>query len=402
MLTSIYPSPGVEEINSTKVCHYYAREWVKLGYNVKVIFNYPIYTRLLYVFSSIFKYYLASKYSSFVAVKRYTRDYRYIVEGVQVNRLPIYKPLPKRRYPARSIKKQIKKILYLNSSESFTPDIIVGHFHHPSLEIVSELADYYNAISCVIIHGESKNIRLYNPKTYNALISNINVWGYRSIAIKNDFENEYGTPTKSFICYSGIPKNFILRDSKRIIQERGRRFLYVGALIARKFPEEILYAISYTLSKEKYSLTIVGVGDQLNKLKSVTKRLEMENIVHFKGSLSRDEVLREMDNSDCFIMISKNETFGLVYLEAMGRGCITIASKNEGMDGIIIDGFNGFLCKAGDSQELGEIIKHIEALTYKERLDLSKRAIETVKNMTDEKVALCILSNQVGQVDVIS
>ena len=53
-----------------------------------------------------------------------------------------------------------------------------------------------------------------------------------------------------------------------------------------------------------------------------------------------------------------------------------------------IDGFNGFLCKAGDSQELGEIIKHIEALTYKERLDLSKRAIETVKNMTDEKVAL--------------
>ena len=41
-------------------------------------------------------------------------------------------------------------------------------------------------------------------------------------------------------------------------------------------------------------------------------------------------------------MISKNEAFGLVYLEAMLAGCI-VASRN-GIDGIIIDGYNGFLC----------------------------------------------------------
>ncbi len=36
-------------------------------------------------------------------------------------------------------------------------------------------------------------------------------------------------------------------------------------------------------------------------------------------------------------MISKNETCGLVYIEAMAVGCIMIASKNEGFDGIIND-----------------------------------------------------------------
>ena len=59
-------------------------------------------------------------------------------------------------------------------------------------------------------------------------------------------------------------------------------------------------------------------------------------------------------------MISKEETFGLVYLEAMSMGCITIASKNEGMEGIIIDGENGFLCTAGDDDELASIIPDSE------------------------------------------
>ena len=43
-----------------------------------------------------------------------------------------------------------------------------------------------------------------------------------------------------------------------------------------------------------------------------------------------------------WIMISKNETFGLVYLEAMARGCITIGSRNQGIDGVINHGVNGF------------------------------------------------------------
>lgn len=40
-------------------------------------------------------------------------------------------------------------------------------------------------------------------------------------------------------------------------------------------------------------------------------------------------------------MISRNETFGVVYLEAMAAGCITIASRNVGYDGIIVDRVNG-------------------------------------------------------------
>jgi len=34
-------------------------------------------------------------------------------------------------------------------------------------------------------------------------------------------------------------------------------------------------------------------------------------------------------------MVSAPETFGLVYLEAMAKGCIVIGTKNWGIDGIV-------------------------------------------------------------------
>ena len=86
-------------------------------------------------------------------------------------------------------------------------------------------------------------------------------------------------------------------------------------------------------------------------------------------------------------MISKDEAFGLVYLEAMGAGCIVIAAKNEGFDGIIEHGVNGFLCTAGDSDELTKLISHINQLSVQELNLISNNAINTAHLLTDDIVA---------------
>ena len=49
-----------------------------------------------------------------------------------------------------------------------------------------------------------------------------------------------------------------------------------------------------------------------------------------------------MEESDVFAMVSSPETFGLVYIEAMAKGCVTIGSKGEGIDGVIVNNENGF------------------------------------------------------------
>ena len=97
------------------------------------------------------------------------------------------------------------------------------------------------------------------------------------------------------------------------------------------------------------------------------------------------------------VMISRGEAYGLVYLEAMARGCITIASRHEGFDGVIVDGENGFLCEAGNAEELAIIIMRINAMTADERQAISDRAIETAKRLTDEKAARLYIDDVIAR-----
>jgi glycosyltransferase involved in cell wall biosynthesis len=91
-------------------------------------------------------------------------------------------------------------------------------------------------------------------------------------------------------------------------------------------------------------------------------------------------------------MVSEPEAFGLVYLEAMAKGCITIGTKGQGIDGVIIDGFNGFLCASRNVEELSSIFDKIRKMSSGQLQFISKNALETAKNMTDEKVAIKYLN----------
>ena len=121
------------------------------------------------------------------------------------------------------------------------------------------------------------------------------------------------------------------------------------------------------------------------------------NNIYLLGRIPRNEVLKLMEESDVFVMISKDETFGLVYLEAMSKGCIVIASKNEGMDGIIEHGVNGYLCQAGNEEELVEVLREIRNLSAPKRKSIAANAIETVKKMTDKIVAEDYLNCVLGK-----
>ena len=57
------------------------------------------------------------------------------------------------------------------------------------------------------------------------------------------------------------------------------------------------------------------------------------------------------------------------------------------MDGVIINGTNGFLCNAGDPFALKNIIDKINNMTNDELTDISRNAIKTAMSLTDKKVA---------------
>ena len=93
-------------------------------------------------------------------------------------------------------------------------------------------------------------------------------------------------------------------------------------------------------------------------------------------------------------MVSSFETFGLVYLEAMATGNIVIGAKGEGIEGIIKNNINGFLCTPRDKKELAQTLARIITGSSKKELEDSvTRSRETVLNYTEEKAAKNYLEN---------
>ena len=65
----------------------------------------------------------------------------------------------------------------------------------------------------------------------------------------------------------------------------------------------------------------------------------------------------------------------------------------EGIDGIIEDGKNGFLCNSGDIDELSSIIEKIKNLPLSELENISFNAKKTALQYSDKEVAINYLNN---------
>lgn len=382
MITSLYPSDGIKILNNTAVCHYFTKEWKNLGYIVRVIFCYHSYPSYYYPMLRLFDKMLANKSGVAVMCSNIKDDFDYYLDKIKVTRIPIKKNRPGGFFLQKEIERVAQEVKNILNNEEYVPDLIVGHFLHPAIDIISNLKiSFPSAKTAVAIHGKEER---YENNTQE-LLKNIDYIGYRSYPIKDVFESYYGFH-KYFMCPSGVPENYIIPQPRKF-ENVAKRFIYVGSFMKRKYPSTLVPAIAHTYGDDDFRITYVGDGNGKSLITKETKIADCVNKVFFTGRLNRDEVKNQLDQADVFIMISQLETFGLVYLEAMARGCIVVASKDEGMEGIIQHGINGFLCKAGDVSELTSIIEIIKGMSPEELNSMSEAGRQTSISMTDKIVA---------------
>jgi len=90
------------------------------------------------------------------------------------------------------------------------------------------------------------------------------------------------------------------------------------------------------------------------------------------GQISRSQALELMGQSDLLVFPSLFEGFGLVLLEAMGCGIPILASERTGAPDIIEDKREGFLVRAGCSEDIARVLWHV----LDERRELAEMGIE--------------------------
>ena len=383
LLTTMYPGPLRK---STIVCHSFVKEWQAMGYDVMVIHFRSIFPKILYWGSQLF-HKLAVRYIGNDNVEtdadKGTHVYRY--DGTLVYSIGIFKFIPHAPYMRCVLNKKLREVLTILRNNDFKPDYIIGHFYNPQLSIIHRLKEFYpEAKSALVLHEPDVDVVKRIPN-YQEELKSIDIVGGRSEAIKSDIMDKLGL-SKSFVCYSGVPEKY-LQSEGEIDFSHINRFCFVGQLLPNKQPLTIIKALVAAYPDKDFDLTLIGKGPELEKINQLCRELSIQDRVHCPGFMSRDEVQLYLAKSQVFVMVSLQEAFGLVYLEAMGKGCITIGTKRQGIDGVIRDGYNGFLANGGDVEDLTRIFKQIRNMPVEQIRSISERAKQTAADFSDRRVA---------------
>ena len=114
-----------------------------------------------------------------------------------------------------------------------------------------------------------------------------------------------------------------------------------------------------TENYKKIRLLIYGKGELKNKLEDLTKELQIEDKVIFKGYISNEDVPKALNEMDIFVVpsILDSESFGVAAVEAMACEVPVIVSDADGLKEVVVNNETGFVIPKRSSKEIANKIK---------------------------------------------
>lgn len=158
----------------------------------------------------------------------------------------------------------------------------------------------------------------------------------------------------------------------------------VTFFVANNFIErkgyQVLFEAFKTLAKDsvnrlRYRFIIAGQGPLFQKYLTESRNINLD--ICLLGWISAEQYVNYMNNADVYIHASIEEPFGIPPLDAMARKKVVIVSDGvKSTCNIIVNGCNGFLYSATDSQALVDIILEVEKC---DKRSIGEEAYNSVK-----------------------
>jgi len=166
-------------------------------------------------------------------------------------------------------------------------------------------------------------------------------------------------PQKIFVLFPALDPSFMQhpRGEAELPFPLGRHMLLtVGRLVSSE-PGKGIEAVISALPEVMKVIpdvfyVIVGGGDLQLGLEKLARKLPVRDRVIFVGSLQPDRLKAYYSRADVFVMPSRQEGFGIVFLEAMSFGKPVIGGTSGGSPEIVRDGITGFLVNPDDPETL--------------------------------------------------
>jgi teichuronic acid biosynthesis glycosyltransferase TuaC len=166
-------------------------------------------------------------------------------------------------------------------------------------------------------------------------------------------------PVNTTVLYNGVdPQMFSPPEH----EADALAVLSVGNLIPIKGHDLLLRAFAaiqnrLSVHSSALSLEIVGDGPERLRLLKLVQELGITAKVQFRGRQSRREVADAMRRATVFVLPSRYEGLGCVYLEAMSAGKPVIACQGQGIEEVIRPAVNGCLIAPDDLQGLTDTLE---------------------------------------------
>lgn len=178
-----------------------------------------------------------------------------------------------------------------------------------------------------------------------------------------------------------------LMEKKR--ENKPLRILWAGRFLKLK-RADLLIEAAKGLKKDHipFAIRIIGNGEEENKLKALVIKYGLEECISFCGFLSPEEVRKEMEAANIYVMTSNFlEGWGSVIYEGLSAGCAVVASHSCGSTPWLIQsGKNGYVFKNGDSKSLQNKLKRL--LLDRELTELCGRnAYQQMQNLWNPEIA---------------
>jgi glycosyltransferase involved in cell wall biosynthesis len=255
-------------------------------------------------------------------LRRLARENQFDVLVEDINKIPFYTPL------------------YLNLKTL----VVVPHLFATTVfqEINFVLGSY-------IFLAERPLVTVYRGLPFNVI----------SESTAHDIEQR-GVPREDIsVIHCGIDRD-TYSVATEVTKYEQPTILYLGRLKKYKSIQHLIRAFVRVRDDVPGArLMIVGDGDYLSSLKSLTASLGCSDNVEFPGFVSQKEKVKRMRRAHVAVLPSLKEGWGLTNIEANAVGTTVVAADAPGLRDSVQDGHTGLLYQYGNIEQLAEKIRSI-------------------------------------------
>ena len=183
--------------------------------------------------------------------------------------------------------------------------------------------------------------RLYTEATHIFVASDF---------VRRHLIEEYEIPAGSITVVGMGVDDFFVRNMRRELPASPtKKCLFVGYTFDLKGGPDVLKAFAIA-RKRMPELELVIVGPHH------TSEMNQDGVCYVGAVADRETLLNHYRSADLFLLPSRCDSFGFVFLEAMTQGLACVGTRLNAMPEIISDGESGYLVEPGDYEKIAGLI----------------------------------------------